>query len=385
MERLNRSVWAALLVGLTAAAMGCGTPGAPQPPSLNLPERVSDLAAVRTGNQVAITWTMSRRNTDKLLMKENVSVDICRQEGKGSCIPVAQIVLPPAKQGTFLDQLPPALAAGSARTLSYFVELKNHKGRSAGLSNGAAVLAGTAPAPVLGLTAEIHRDGIALHWVSSPLSDQQEGSLFYAVRLHRKRLSDPTESKPKGQTGPLATPVEPSERNLLVDSGAQVDGGRALDKDVPFHQTYEYSAQRIIRIKAGAQTLELAGAFSAPVRIEARDIFPPSVPIGLAAVASAAQADSAQIAGIPARSRSSIDLSWQPCGDSNLAGYVVYRREAEGAWQRISPTQPLPIPAFHDPDVLPGHTYRYAVTSVSEGNYESARSIETEETVPAQQ
>ena len=205
--------------------------------------------------------------------------------------------------------------------------------------------------------------------------------------MHRKRIDDPTQTQPRtqSQSGPLAASVEPLERNLLVDSGPLGEAWRALDKDIRFHQTYEYTAQRIVRIKTGAQVLELAGAFSVPIRIEARDIFPPSVPTGLAAVATAPEADSAQIAGNTARSRPSIDLSWQPCGDSNLAGYHVYRREAEGAWQRISPVQPLAVPAFHDPDVLPGHTYRYAVTSISEGNYESARSAETEETVPAQQ
>ncbi len=50
---------------------GCGMPGAPLPPSLNLPDRVGDLSAVRTGGQVALTWTMPTKNTDKMLLKGN--------------------------------------------------------------------------------------------------------------------------------------------------------------------------------------------------------------------------------------------------------------------------------------------------------------------------
>jgi hypothetical protein len=32
--------------------LGCGTPGAPKPPSLYLPKRIEDLKAVRVGDKV---------------------------------------------------------------------------------------------------------------------------------------------------------------------------------------------------------------------------------------------------------------------------------------------------------------------------------------------
>src|SRR5581483_1381958 len=69
---------AAALGGLVLA--GCGMPGAPQPPSLNLPDRVTDLSAVRAGNQVSLTWTMPKRNTDKLLLQGDVQARVCRKE-----------------------------------------------------------------------------------------------------------------------------------------------------------------------------------------------------------------------------------------------------------------------------------------------------------------
>ena len=78
----------------------------------------------------------------------------------------------------------------------------------------------------------------------------------------------------------------------------------------------------------------------------------------------------------------SIDLSWQPGTEADLAGYVVYRREADGSWRRISSAQPLVPPAFHDGQVQSGHTYRYAVGAIDQGGHESARSAEAEETVP---
>jgi len=53
----------ALMAGLAAGLLltGCGTQAAPQPPSLNLADRVTDLAATRSGSQVSLTWTMPKR------------------------------------------------------------------------------------------------------------------------------------------------------------------------------------------------------------------------------------------------------------------------------------------------------------------------------------
>ena len=47
----------ALMAGLAAGLFlaGCGTQAAPQPPSLNLPDRVTDLAANRSGIRTSST------------------------------------------------------------------------------------------------------------------------------------------------------------------------------------------------------------------------------------------------------------------------------------------------------------------------------------------
>lgn len=348
-----------LATSLCAALPGCGTPGAPAPPSLNLPDRVVDLAAVRAGNQVSLTWTMPKKNTDKLLLKGNVQVRVCRQLGGSGCDAAgAEFSVAPGAAVKSTDVLPGALAAGAPRALDYFVELKNRNGRSAGLSNPAVVLAGEAPAPVGDLAAEVRKTGVILRWTP----DNESA----AIRLRRKLL---TPLPAKRQEGLLAPPPEPLEQNLLVDAGSV--SGHALDKEIRFGETYEYRAQRVARVAMGGKTLELAGEISAPVRIEARDVFPPEVPTGLAAVAA-----------VPENGEAAIDLSWQPGTESDLAGYAVYRREDQAAWARISTAQVLVGPAFHDTRVVPGHTYQYAVTAIDQGGHESARSAVTEETVP---
>jgi len=372
MTPIHKSGSGLLWVALAAVFFfaGCGTPGAPLPPSLKLPDPVTDLVAARAGNQVSLAFTIPKKNTDKLLLNGNLPVRICRMQEAGNCNDIPNsLLLSPGAKAAFTETLPPALAAGSPRPLTYFVELKNSHGRSAGLSNTAMILAGQAPAPVAGLSASVHKQGVVLRWTAD--------SERTAVRLHRKLLTPQPESKPQAQSGLMAPAPEPLEQNLLVEPGEQAGAplDRALDKDIRFGQVYEYRAQRVARVTAGGKALELDGELSAPVRVEVLDIFPPAVPTGLAAVAIAAQPDA----------KASIDLSWQPVTDADLACYIVYRREAGAtnqAWQRISPAEPLVGPAFHDTGVQPGHTYQYSVVSISQSGHQSERSAETEETVP---
>jgi hypothetical protein len=356
--------WAGALVAATlAVAMcSCGTVGAPQPPSLNLPDRVTDLAAVRTGNEVRLTWVMPKRNTDKLPLKANVAAAVCRRERSEACVAVGEVRFGAAANATFTDTLPAALASGGPRALSYFVELKNRNGRSAGLSNAAVVVAGAAPEAVAGLAATVRKSGVVLSWNRDGEAD--------AVRLERTLLNP---APAKAHQGMMAPKPEPAKQNLLVEPDA-ADKGLALDKSIVFGQSYEYRAQRVARITVDGQMLELAGVVSLPIRVDAVDVFPPAVPTGLAAVATAA--DSAS--GTPA----SIDLSWQPDTDADLAGYEVYRREDATPWRRISGLQLIVGPAFHDAQVVPGHTYRYGVSAVDQGGRESSRSDEAQETVP---
>jgi hypothetical protein len=384
-SRSLRAAYATAALAGVAVFSGCGMPGAPQPPSLNLPVPVSDLSAIRTGGQITLTFKLPRRTTDKVELKAPVNARVCRSEtGSGPCNAIATLQFAPASDGSYTDALPAALASGSPRPLNYFIELVNRKGRSAGPSNRAVVLAGQAPAAVTGLTAEVRKNGVLLRWSPAPSPDSSSASpdsTPAALRLVRTLL---TPSAKKPDQGPFSAPAEPAVRNFLVSSAAS---GRALDSDIHFGESYEYRAQRVARVTVNGDSLELAGPLSAPIRVDAADIFPPSVPQGLAAVATAGENGNP-----PAPSAGpAIDLNWQPVTDAGLAGYIVYRRGVSAGenaprdadWQRISLAQPVIGSGFHDADVQPGHSYAYAVSAIGQNGRESSRSAETQETVPS--
>jgi hypothetical protein len=360
-----------LLMALGAGALvaGCGMPAAPQPPTLKLPQPVSDLNARRTGDEVVLAWTMPKRDTSQVALKGDVNTRVCRREAAAAgCATVGTLQLAPGAHGTFRERLPAALASGAPRPLSYFVELINRRGRSAGLSKASTVAAGHAPAPVTGLRAEVRKDGIVLRWTVGPPEPYPT-----EVRLERTLLTPAPTSR---KQDPLAAPPQPVKQDLIVAPSAA--RGRAIDRDIELGNAYEYRAQRMIKAQAEGETLELAGALSPPLRVEAADVFPPSVPAGLAAVATPGED------GVSA----SIDLNWQPDAGTDVAGYAVYRREAAppgepaAPWQRISGAAPVAGPGFHDAHVQPGHTYWYAVTAIGQNGHESARSAPAEEAVP---
>jgi len=348
----------ALALGLVGLS-GCGTPGAPQPPSLKLPELVVDLTAVRAGDSVTLTWTMPRKSTDHLALKGQIPVSICWREGSGYCHPLGQTSQIPEAKAEFHTALPAALLAGSLRPVSLLVELTSPKGRSAGFSNPAPILAGVAPAPLIGLAAEVRADGVALHWSSASTT---------LVRLHRKLLTQAANSTKAAQNGPQKPQSEPLLRDLLVEEPPPGQASGAIDRTARFGEVYEYTAQSLIRVQESGNTMELAGESSAPVRVNVVDTFPPAVPQGLAAVFVPEQ--------------KTIDLSWEPDAEPDLAGYIVYRADPGGEWKRISGALPLVGAAYRDASTEPGRNYRYAISAIDQLGHESARSAEAAESVP---
>lgn len=338
-----------------AILTGCGTPASPQPPSLKLPTPVTDLSALRTGNDVHLQWTMPKRTTDKVLLSGDQKAHICRRIDTGPCDTAGDMLFPPGKPAQFTDHLPAALTTGSPRVLTYTVELRNHSDHTAGPSNSAPTAAGAAPARIEYFTATVHPDGVVLHWM--PIAGDT------IVRLHRELVAKPGAPKPSERSGTIAPPQQ-----TLEISGP--DKGIALDRDAALDNTYRYTAERVLKVALAQPSVEVLSLPSETITIDAHDIFPPHVPGDLSIV--------------PDPEAHAIDLSWSPVPDADVAAYVIYRRDSgsSAAPIRVStPGQPV-APAFHDAAVQPGHSYLYSVSALDHDGNESPRSPEVEVTLP---
>jgi fibronectin type 3 domain-containing protein len=106
--------------------------------------------------------------------------------------------------------------------------------------------------------------------------------------------------------------------------------------------------------------------------------FPPHTPTGLEAVPGGATPTDR-----------SIDLSWVPDNDADLAGYIVYRQEidskgaAAGTAERLNAT-PVVGPAYRDQTAVAGRRYAYRVAAVDTAGNISAPSDPIQETLREQ-
>ena len=337
-------------------AAGCAAPAAPVPPSLKLPTPVTDLTAARTGNEVHLHWTMPRRTTDKVLLKGAQQARICRKIEGSPCEVAADQPFKPDAPADFSDRLPAPAASGAMRPMTYTVELLNQKDHSAGPSNAAITAAGAAPSQIDGLSAAAVPQGVLLKWTPVP------GTAI--IRIHRTLV--PTQGVPKPPQ--IEGISAPPEQTLEVTGP---DKGEAIDRDAALDHTYKYSVERVDQLTVESKAVEVLSAPSQIITVNARDVFPPAVPREVETVADL--------------EAHSIDLSWEPNTERDLAGYIVYRRDTASSApaERVSPPS-LVAPSFRDVNARPGHHYAYSVSAIDRDGNESPRSAETEESLPQQ-
>jgi hypothetical protein len=358
------------LATLLFLTIGCASPGNPRPPSLNLPEIVTDLTAQRIGDQVELHWTTPTRTTDGIDIKGSVTAQLCFQVDPSSpasvCKPMPPIPVAPGASHT-TDPLSPPLNADPATLLAYRVQIFNAAGRSAGRSAPAFAAAGAAPPPVQQLHATPTRNGAIIEWQRQSTTSPVE---LDRILAGQPKPTTPSPAKPKS-TLQLTQP-NPTEIHLQTPSD-QPDAGGTTDSSARKGETYTYTAQRIRSITLNGHHLELRSPESAPVTVLLSDTFPPQSPTGLVA--------------IPTGAGAAIDLSWQPNTETDLTGYHVYRQELTasdqplGTSQRLTQT-PVTGPAFHDASAVAGHHYAYRVTAVDATGNESTPSAPVLQTAP---
>jgi hypothetical protein len=354
---------------------------------LNLPQIVSasTLTATRVGGEVRLHWTTPTQTTDKLAVKGRITAEICREvlsgaaRAKAPCSGVGRVQVT-AGASDAADALPAELLAGPPRMLAYRVQMINSAGRTAGPSAVVLAVSGPAAAPVEGFAGDATKAGVELRWERQGTGNREQGT----VELVRTLLdAAPAKPETKGAGGSVIAAFSGAGKQAVEtrlragDGGPDAGGadpGGTIDRTVEIGHEYRYTAQRVVRVEVGGQTLEARSVPSAAVQFAVRDVFPPDVPKGLVAVPGTLGGTGSDAAA------PTIELSWDPDIEPRLAGYRVYRRdEGSAEWQRVGPDL-VGEAAYRDLKVTAGKRYSYRVTAVSMAGNESGPSGEAVET-----
>lgn len=296
---------------------GCGYPGDPLPPALNIPERISDLRALQRGSRLLVALTLPLTTTDRLVLPQPPALELFAgpaPEGEFNAeawAATAEMVTREAGgDAEIVIELPATRWAG--REIVLGARAIGRTGRRSAWSN-LVVLPVVPPLPVPeGLRARATPEGVYLEW--NPGAGP-EGRLW---RVYRKAPGEEEFSL-------LGRAAEPSW----------------LDRGIRFGESYTYLLQTILPAGDG----EAEGEPGPPLTVEPRDTFPPAAPTGFTA-----------IAGV-----NSIELAWERSPEPDFAAYQLFRAEADGALSAFG--DPLSALSFSDTSVISGRRYRYALAA----------------------
>jgi hypothetical protein len=126
------------------------------------------------------------------------------------------------------------------------------------------------------------------------------------------------------------------------------------DKNFEFGRTYFYKVRAVVNEKEPFIETD----DSKEIKVEVRDIFPPSPPSGIVAIGS----------------QQGIALSWESSPAKDVAGYKIWRRREDETDFRLLTPQPISELSFTDTQVVAGYFYEYYLTAVDQEGNESKKS-----------
>jgi hypothetical protein len=308
--------------GLTA----CGYIGDTQPPALNRPELVRDLAAVEHGSNIVIQFTIPKVTTEGLTIKnkdrdvelrvgpppvpwntetwERTSDRVTVPQDK----PLAHVEVPASK---YYD-----------KTVYIAVSVHGPRGRTMGWSMFIILPVIPALPTPENFTPSDAPDAIHLEW----------RAMAPEFRIFRKLPAEVNWMQ-------IGTSTSPSYTDGMIDYG----------------KTYQYMIQSIQKLDGTYAESELSD-----VKIfTPTDKFAPAVPTGVSAVPGTR----------------SIELVWNRNTEKDFASYRIYRdgkKIADG----------VTAPSYSDRDVQPKVKYSYQVAAVDTAGNESAKSPAAEALIP---
>ncbi len=331
---------------------GCGVQGPPQPPRVETPAQIKDLRAVQIGDDLYLNFSLPQLATDGEQLTKPLEFEIFRTvtppgqkvEPPSTNVPPWATILPHQlaryeKQGkihytTSLSEQVFRQEQNSTFSFTVVALTRSVRGRRhpSAPSNVAMTQLIDASEPVTNVTVKTTQAALEFSWTEP--AQTLAGlpvSHIDAYRIYQSR------------TG------EPSSFRLLAETRST----RYNDPNFQFGRAYYFQVSTV----SSAGGYEAESAPSQTLEITPKDTFPPAVPKRLTALYAAG----------------AVDLLWNANTDSDLAGYNVYRKTANGQFERLN-KQLVSTPIYHDASVVKNRVYQYAVTAVDLSGNESAQS-----------
>jgi hypothetical protein len=375
-ETTRRFGLSSYLLTFSFFLVACGAPADPTPPRPPVPEPVADLAARQSGRNVMLTFTLPAKTTEGDAIQEPPDIEIFRAFGERDSKNLEQVyTVPSALVDTYLDEgrfrfadpVKPEDAQRAFGRVTYQVRTRLSKRRASEFSNLVAMRILPVPERIGEVRARVTEAAIELEWNVPERADS--GSQWPLIRpiaslagyrIYRGEL------EPGGEVpADLAKAALRSPLALLGPTPAP----SFRDTRYEFGRRYVY----VVRSVAQYELDSAESADSAPAVVTPLDTFAPAAPANLVAVLVPATTENPAV----------VELSWSISGETDLAGYHVYRNAAEGTAPERLNGELLQVPTFRDTRAEASRSYSYFVTAVDRSGNESPRSAPVTVEVPA--
>jgi hypothetical protein len=241
---------------------GCGRVGAPLPPFIRIPERVTDLAVRQDGNNIILTWTNPAKYIDG-----SQATDLSQIQIRANDTVMMKVEATAAGHAQTLAL--PVTAADVNVSRFFSVMAETARGKLSQVSNTVSIGAVAVPGKVLNLRAIVDQRRITLSW-------------------------DRPQEHPELADGYRVSRMAPPESQLVSDTR---------------YEDLRYRPAEMYMYEVTAMRGMVPGVGPENISVLIQDKTPPQIPSGLDIVVSETGAF----------------VTWSANSESDLAGYRVFR------------------------------------------------------------
>jgi len=347
----------AVLVMAFLGCSACGKKGELLPPIIRTPQKAERIHVFQRGRNAVLEWMNPTRSVDGTPLAGISEVEIWQMEAP---LPAAEGAPPPDAE-TFAGRAKLAMAIRRedfqkyarigpdesqemsvslkildkppfAGEYTFALRVRDDRERESEFSEPLSLTPRTVPSPPGSLSAAVFEDRIEVRWEAPKENiDGSSPAMIAGYSVYRA----------EGEGYPLALGAVLVKEPLYED------------RDFAFGISYVYR----VRASSTETAPFLESDDSEPVRVEAKDVFPPLAPARLTSIAG----------------RGFIALSWDSAPEKDFAGYKVWRRLEEEEFSLL--VSQLRENSYTDHTVEKKRRYYYAVSSLDHSGNEGPRTI----------